>query len=157
MSGLTGTVERGPSTDEGTFGKFTAFNGWTCAWMEKPWRNNEHGKSSLPLGVYLLEWDNSPSKGWCYHFRNVPGRDHVLLHSANLAGDMDKGWASELEGCSAPGAEVVTFMAGVTVGAHVLTRTQRGVSASKQTLAALLTQFRDPVTGIQLPFSLKIT
>lgn len=37
-----------------------------------------------------------------YGVANVPGRSHILIHSANVAGDVDMGWDSQLHGCIAP-------------------------------------------------------
>lgn len=44
----------------------------------------------------------SPRFGRVYGVENVPGRSHVLLHAANLAGDVDLGWTTQLHGCIAP-------------------------------------------------------
>ena len=51
--------------------------------LELPWNNNQPDKSCIPPGVYTCEWDESPSKGWCYHVRSVPGREHILIHIGN--------------------------------------------------------------------------
>ena len=37
-----------------------------------------------------------------YEVKKVPDRSHVLIHSANLAGDVDKGYTTQLHGCIAP-------------------------------------------------------
>lgn len=37
-----------------------------------------------------------------YEVKDVPGRSHVLIHRANLAGDVDKDLDTELHGCIAP-------------------------------------------------------
>lgn len=150
------TLTRRPSTDEGTFGQITTDTGFKCASLELPDRGNAHDLSCIQASTYLLEWDNSPEHGWCYHFRKVVGRDHVLLHPANLAGDVTRGYVSQLLGCVAPGADIVTFNFGAIVSAKIppLTKQQRGVSASKQTLAALIATYK--VDGIQAPFQLTI-
>ena len=44
----------------------------------------------------------SPRFGFVYGVKNVPGRSHVLIHSANLGGDVDMGWQTQLQGCIAP-------------------------------------------------------
>lgn len=38
-----------------------------------------------------------------YGVANVPGRSHILIHSANLAGDVELGYKSQLHGCVALG------------------------------------------------------
>ena len=86
----------------------------------------------------------------------APNRDHILIHPANLAGDVDKGFVSQLEGCFAPGADVVTFRKGDKFGTHVLEKDQHGVSSSGPTLKELLRQFRSP-DGRQEDFLLTIT
>ena len=152
----TATLQRGPSTDEGTFGTFTADNGWTCATIELPWRDNAHDISCIPPGFYLLQWDFSPREGWCYHYRAVPKRDCVLLHAANVAGDVAKGYVSQLLGCTAPGADKVLFASGACLGKGLtLARDQHGVGASKVTLAALQAQFRGE-DGKQQDFTLTV-
>lgn len=45
---------------------------------------------------------NSPKFGRVYGVTNVKGRANVLIHSANVAGDVELGWASQLHGCIAP-------------------------------------------------------
>ena len=44
----------------------------------------------------------SPRFGRLYGVANVPGRSHVLIHSANFAGDINAGWQTQLQGCIAP-------------------------------------------------------
>lgn len=59
-------------------------------------------RSCIPAGRYLCELVNSPRFGRVYGVRNVPGRSHVLIHAANLAGDVEAGWDTQLHGCIAP-------------------------------------------------------
>ena len=46
---------------------------------------------------------HSPKLGDCYHVNNVKGRDSILIHSANFAGDVDLGFKTHLLGCIALG------------------------------------------------------
>jgi hypothetical protein len=92
---------RGPSTDQGTPGEL-ALDGQKWKTIELPWRENRRGVSCIPLGRYLVKMVRSPSKGLVYGVQDVPGRSHVLIHSANFAGDAALGWATELQGCIAP-------------------------------------------------------
>lgn len=142
---LTADLIRQPLNDyddEGTYSEFVAWNGWRCAMVELPWRNNEHGVSCVPEGVYTLRWSLSPREGWCYHWLDVPDRDHILTHRANLAGDVSKGFVSQLLGCSAPGADKVLFSKGFEYQRGLfLPKDQHGVSASRTTLDVLQHQF----------------
>jgi hypothetical protein len=52
--------------------------------------------------VYRCAIVQSPRFGRVYGVANVPGRSHVLFHSANLAGDVEMGYSSQLHGCIAP-------------------------------------------------------
>lgn len=98
---LRALLQRAPCTDQGTFGVLT-FNGRAVRTLELPWRDNARQRSCIPPGVYLCELVNSPRFGRVYGVRDVPGRSHVLIHSANLAGDVDRGWQTQLHGCIAP-------------------------------------------------------
>lgn len=110
------TLHRGQSTDEGTFGKLTTADGnLVLRSLELPWRDlNGDGlgdprKSCVTPGTYECIWHQSPRFGWCYLLQNVKGRSHILIHPANFAGDVDKGWRSELLGCIALGLSVGTL------------------------------------------------
>lgn len=92
---------RGPSTDHGTFGRLIWPSGW-CHTVELPWRDNRPQRSCIPPGTYRCAIVSSPKFGRVYGVANVPGRSHVLIHAANLGGDVDKGWATHLHGCIAP-------------------------------------------------------
>jgi hypothetical protein len=94
-------LTRAPSTDQGTFGTLV-FGGQTCGTLELPWRDNVVRRSCIPPGVYRCQIVQSPKFGRVYGVTNVPGRSAVLIHSANLAGDVDMGYATQLHGCIAP-------------------------------------------------------
>lgn len=96
------TLSRGPSTDEGTFGRIVCADGPTLHSLELPWRNNAPQLSSIPPGFYHCAMVDSPKFGRVYGVQNVKDRDHILIHAANFAGDTSKGWKSELLGCIAP-------------------------------------------------------
>lgn len=93
---------REPSTDEGTFGSLV-FGCEKVNTVELPWRDNQRQISCIPPGIYKCEIVRSPRFGIVYQVKEVPGRDHVLIHPANLAGDEALGWTTELQGCVAPG------------------------------------------------------
>jgi hypothetical protein len=98
---MKATIRRGVSTDTGTFGTL-AFGRTVRHTLELPWRNNARQRSCIPVGVYRCSLVNSPRFGIVYQVHDVPGRTHVLIHPANLAGDIEKGWETELQGCIAP-------------------------------------------------------
>jgi hypothetical protein len=95
-----------PSTDDGTFGELVTDSGLRLATGELPWKNNDHGKSCIPAGIYRCHWIRSPKHGWCYQIMDVPGRSMIEIHSANFMGDVDKGKVSQLLGCVALGLSV---------------------------------------------------
>jgi hypothetical protein len=94
-------LRRAPSTDQGTFGLLT-FGAEVVRTLELPWRENRPRRSCIPPGVYECAMVNSPRFGRVYGVRNVPERTHILIHAANLAGDVDLGWTTQLHGCIAP-------------------------------------------------------
>lgn len=98
---MKATITRTPSTDAGTFGVFR-FGSTSVHSLELPWRDNRRARSCIPAGVYQCAIVKSPRFGLVYQVQNVPGRDHVLIHRANLGGDVDKGLDTELQGCIAP-------------------------------------------------------
>lgn len=92
---------RGASTDQGTFGRLL-FGPNLLHTVELPWRDNARQRSCIPAGAYRCALVNSPRFGRVYGVANVPGRSHVLIHAANVGGDVDLGWDSQLHGCIAP-------------------------------------------------------
>lgn len=98
---LIAKIKRAPSTDQGTFGTLT-FGNTTVRSMELPWRDNTKQRSCIPVGKYRCQIVQSPKFGRVYGVTNVPGRSAVLIHSANFAGDVEKGWTTNLQGCIAP-------------------------------------------------------
>lgn len=101
MSTPIARLLRGPNSDQGTFGLLT-FGPQSCRTLELPWRDNRTRRSCIPPGTYLCAIVQSPKFGRVYGVRRVPGRSAVLIHPANLAGDVDLGWTTQLEGCIAP-------------------------------------------------------
>ena len=72
----------------GTFGRLY-MPGFFCYTVEKPWKNNERWLSCIPEGVYKL----IPSRYYkhdydSYELAAVPLRDRILIHKANLAGQV---------------------------------------------------------------------
>ena len=118
------TLQRGPSTDQGTFGVLT-FGADVMHTLELPWRDNKQQRSCIPVGSYKCAIVKSPKFGRVYGVLNVPGRSNVLIHSANFAGDVEKGWTSQLHGCIAPAMRVGQMRnnAGAMQSAGLVSRT----------------------------------
>ena len=95
------TLLRRQSTNQGTPGTLSFGTQVVCT-MELPWRENARRLSCIPSGTYLVRWQRSPRLGMCYHLIDVPGRSSILIHAANLAGDILLGFDTELQGCIAP-------------------------------------------------------
>jgi len=103
---LNAVLTRAPSTDQGTLGNFVLTDGTGFYSLELPWQNNHHGLSCIPPGEYTCHWIDSHKHGECYQVMNVPGRDMIEIHSANFAGNVDKGFISQLLGCIALGMTI---------------------------------------------------
>jgi len=94
---------RGQSSDEGTFG-IVAFENKRWYSLELPFKNNQKDISSIFQGEYVCKIRYSPRfKRLTYHLQNVKNRTYILIHSANFAGDTEKGYQSHLNGCIAFG------------------------------------------------------
>ena len=139
------TLIRTETGDEGTFGEITVGEqAWVS--LELPWRGNKPAISCVPAGDYLFRWrSDSPKNGECFELWDDPktpkredaaGRAVIQIHAANLAGDKSKGYACQLEGCTAPGKGLAVF--GVKPPAAADVRTQRGVVQSRQALVELV-------------------
>lgn len=119
-------LTRNQTSDEGTFGSL--FIGTEKFFtIELPWRDNHPNLSCIPAGTYNCRWRSSRSKGMCYHVEDVPGRSEILIHPANLGGDITKGFKSDLEGCI--GLGMLTGFISVIGGK------QRGVLNSKMAIS----------------------
>jgi hypothetical protein len=136
------TLTRRETGDEGTFGDLSINDGmqvWTFKTGELPWRGNAAGRSCIkpePGGApirYKALYLFSPKHGNVYHLQGVEGRTEVEMHSANLMGDAEKGFVSQLLGCIALGMDMATFPAGA---APAGAKAQRGLVRSKEAMAA---------------------
>jgi hypothetical protein len=105
-------LTRGPSTDDGTFGKLVLDDGTTFFTGELPWDNNNHGTSCIPPGpggnpvTYTCKWIFSPKHGECYEITDVKNRDKIEIHSANFMGNTAKGKLNQMLGCAALGKSI---------------------------------------------------
>jgi hypothetical protein len=85
-------------SDQGTRGILVSDN-FLCHTLELPYRNNKPNISSIPSGEYNVKIRISPKYGKVYHVKKVPNRSYILIHSGNLAGDVSKGYKSNVAGC----------------------------------------------------------
>ena len=75
-----------------------------CRVGELRWRANRRDISCIPAGrIYEVVPHESPRFGKCFLVKDVEGRDHILWHAANFAGDRSAGKRCDLLGCVAPG------------------------------------------------------
>ncbi len=138
------TLVRQPTTDQGTFGILTTDKGAHWFSGELPWRDNHPQSSCVPAGVYLCQIIQSPKHGECYQLKNVVDRSYVEIHSANFAGDVSKGWKSELLGC---------IMLGKTIGklANDKGISQTAILASKTAIG----EFMNHMAGSDFMLTIK--
>lgn len=90
-------IKRVASTKDGTFGVIFRHDGVPFALtLERPWANNQKGKSCIPAGEYAVKrckaspdygFKDSPRFGNTFQVTNVPGRSHILFHKGNLDDD----------------------------------------------------------------------
>jgi hypothetical protein len=105
-------VERGPSTDQGTFTRWIllqADGAPLLEWpgLELPWRQNRRGISCIKADTLRGRLVNSPHfKRAVYLFENKNGRESIELHPLNFAGDVEKGWQSQEHGCNGIGRTI---------------------------------------------------
>jgi hypothetical protein len=66
---------------------------------EPPWKGNRRGVSCIPPGAYVCTWRRSPRFGAVFHVDDVPGRESILIHPGNLAGDAEVGLDTHTQGC----------------------------------------------------------
>lgn len=94
---------RGPSTDDGTFGRIIVGG---KAWFtgELPWKDNASDLSCIPVGIYrCAQTPSARFKMMLYQVLDVPSRVGVRIHPANFMGDVTKGKQCQLHGCIALG------------------------------------------------------
>lgn len=97
------TLVRFESSDQGTFGRVYV-EGHSFYTLELPWRDNRNDFSCIPPGSYTCKMTKSSKfHRMLYEVLGVQNRFAIRIHSANLAGDVSKGFRSHLNGCIALG------------------------------------------------------
>jgi len=69
---------------EKTFGLLFYGNKFVADTLERPWMNNEHDVSCIPLGSYEIE-HAIHKHGEVYEIHNVPNRTEIMIHTFNYA------------------------------------------------------------------------
>ena len=142
------TLRREPSIPDGTFGEWISDSGFTCKTLEKPWADNKPNQSCVPIGRYHCLWQWSPKHQMnLYHLQDVPGREAIEIHSANIQ--------SQLQGCISLGFSIAVFTAN-SIKQGIPQINTKGVTSSMETMVRMETDMRDTKTGEQLPFALTI-
>jgi hypothetical protein len=82
------TLVRWKQNDQVTLGKLMRTDtDMLCFTLELPWRNNANNISCIPLGSYVCKKIVSPKFGDTFEIKDVPKRDHVLIHAGNTVAD----------------------------------------------------------------------
>ena len=68
-------------------GKIDKGDKYLCKTLEPQWKNNQRDISSIPAGIYDFGERQSPRFGSHYIVKNVPNRDHILIHAGNFPKD----------------------------------------------------------------------
>lgn len=92
-------------SNQGTFGSLSG-PGLFLYTAELPWRANRSGLSRIPAGSYRGRAYSSAKFKNCYEILDVPGREKILIHAGNWAGDIKAGLRSDVQGCILVGLEV---------------------------------------------------
>ena len=132
-------LARKPSTSEGTFGNLQCCLGdrnAEFATLELPWLANRRDVSCIPAGNYRCEYRTNTGKRiggesrW-YEVQNVDGRDGILIHPGNWAGDEALGMYSDTRGCILVGYETELLHRPRLGGVEEVRKKQMGVTRSR--------------------------
>lgn len=102
------TIKRTTESDAGTEGILTA-TGFKCRTLELPWRNNRRQRSCIPSGQYRCHLVDSPRFGLVYLVNGTEPRTGILIHAGNHAGDTERGYKSDVQGCILLGDHIGTL------------------------------------------------
>lgn len=98
MAGKQLILERKLTSDQGTFGRLSGA-GLSLYTAELPWRDNLQNISCIPAGSYQCEPYSSKKYPEAFLVKNVPGRNDILIHHGNWAGNVIRGLRSDSNGC----------------------------------------------------------
>jgi len=98
---------RTPSSVHGTFGGLYLSGNRKFYTAEPPWKNNRNRVSCIPPGRYVWVPHTSPHFGACYIATGTGRRKYILIHPGNFAGDLERGCATDTNGCILLGRWIV--------------------------------------------------
>lgn len=134
------TITRTYTDDLGTRGKLTTDTGFQFDTLELPWRDNAKGKSCIIADTYSAKVWFSPRFGInVIRLEDKHGRSDCLIHAGNFAGDTDKGYFTQIHGCTLVGN-------GYGQIATPDNKMQFGIKNSKTSLKNLTALVREPLT-----------
>jgi len=136
------TIKRYLTGDDGTAGVLF-MKGFGCYTLELPWRYNEPCVSCIRPGVYSAIIDNNTIIGGqpvirFYDDQFDKERYGILIHIGNYAGDKDKGFRSDVQGCICVG-----------MGTGTLSN-QRAVTSSRAAMTELLANVKEGAVAISI-------
>ena len=91
-------LQRGAHSEQGTLGRLEA-PGLSMFSLELPWYDNAPYYSCVPCGQYICRPYSSAKYKDVYALDNVPGREAILIHIGNWAGDSRLGYITNSLGC----------------------------------------------------------
>ena len=133
------TLQREPSTDDGTFGVLRLPDGSSFLSLELPWRDNQTAQSCIPPGTYKCAKRQTTKHGFAYEVKSVPGRSGILIHAGTTAGDPKMGKKADSAGCILLG-----------LGRNTRASGQKGITESQAAMKAFYEKMQD------LPFTLRV-
>lgn len=89
------------SNSVGMYGAIAYNNNALCVTVERPWLDNQSDISCIPAGKYLFNKYQSATNGQTWITQDVPGRDNIEIHAANVP--------AQVEGCCAVGLYFTQF------------------------------------------------
>ena len=92
-------IIRFKESEQGTQGLLLINDCLFCYTLEMPWHNNEPFISCIPSGKYKCIPHKFKGRTKCFKLLNVPNRTNILIHPGNVAGDITKGYQSDVRGC----------------------------------------------------------
>lgn len=87
------------SSAQGTLGLLKVDDETYFYTLELPWKNNNTNVSCIPKGTYLFTPRYSQKYREHYLVNDVEGRTYILMHSGNVAGDLEQGYKTHSAGC----------------------------------------------------------
>ena len=141
MAKLRLEINRRTSGDIGTQGTLILHGlrtPWVCDTLELPWENNKPRESCIMADTYRAWlWFSPTFKCMTIRLEDKHGRRNCLIHPGNFAGDLQSNRISDVEGCTLVGKGFAMI---TDPDSKVR---QWGITASKVTLAALISKLGD--------------